>query len=224
MKKETTIPFFRLAFRSAALASFLIGLIAGAAAFFLFTVSIATAVISGLCILLISFVIIYSISYQLHYHRLEKITEIVEQIDHKQFEDYEKSQNRNDELDDLAYRLVDAGETIEREIRRMNRIENYRKEFIGDLAHELKTPIFAIQGFIETLLNGAMDDPQVNRKFLEKALRNAGRLTYLTEDLMEISNLETGELKSNIQPVYLYDVVEEVIDNLRYKVNQQDIE
>jgi two-component system phosphate regulon sensor histidine kinase PhoR len=224
MKKELNIPIFRLAYRSAAGASFLIGLIVGTAAFFLFTASIAVAVISGLCILLISFVIIYAISCRLHLHRLEKLKEIVEQIDHKQFEDYEMPQQRNDELDDLAHQLVGAGETIEREIQRLNRIENYRKEFIGDLAHELKTPIFAIQGFIETLLNGAMDDPQVNRKFLEKALRNAGRLTYLTEDLMEISKLETGELKSNIQNVYLYDVIEEVIDNLRYKVNQQDIE
>lgn len=61
-----------------------------------------------------------------------------------------------------------SSRTIEREIQRLNRIENYRKEFIGDISHELKTPIFAIQGFVETLLNGALEDENVNREFLKK--------------------------------------------------------
>jgi two-component system phosphate regulon sensor histidine kinase PhoR len=224
MRHEKIIAFFQLAFRSAGLASFLIGLIAGVAAFFLFTVSIVYAIIGGLCILIVSFVIIYTIIYQLHYRRIERLRKIIRNIARKQFEDYEKSEQHKDELGDLINESIFANKTIEREIQRLNRIENYRKEFIGDLAHELKTPIFAIQGFIETLLDGAMEDPQVNRKFLEKALRNAGRLTYLTQDLMEISKLETGELKSDIQHIYLYDVVGEVIESLRFKVNQKNIE
>ena len=79
---------------------------------------------------------------------------------------------------------------VEKEIIRLNKIENYRKEFIGDISHELKTPIFAIQGFIETLLNGAVHDYEVNEVFLKKAMRNVNRLIYLTKDLMEISRLE----------------------------------
>ena len=63
----------------------------------------------------------------------------------------------------------------------------YRKELIGDISHELKTPIFAIQGFVETLLNGALEDEEVNRAFLKKTIRNVNRLIYLTKDLMEIS-------------------------------------
>ena len=102
-----------------------------------------------------------------------------------------------------------------------NKIENYRKEFIGDISHELKTPIFAIQGFIETLLNGAIHDKNVNEVFLKKTMRNVNRLIYLTNDLMEISRLETGELKSNIKEMYLRDVVlDRVVCRARQKGGQ----
>lgn len=105
----------------------------------------------------------------------------------------------------------------------MNRIENYRKEFIGDISHELKTPIFAIQGFVETLLNGALEDENVNREFLKKTMRNVNRLIYLTKDLMEISKLETGELKSDMEPFYLYEVIHDVIDSLHHKAEKDDV-
>jgi len=112
---------------------------------------------------------------------------------------------------------------VEREIQRLNKIENYRKEFIGDISHELKTPIFAIQGFVETLLNGALEDESVNRKFLQKAMRNVNRLIFLTKDLMEISKLETGELKSEPENMYLYGIVHEVVESLQYKAQQEQI-
>jgi two-component system phosphate regulon sensor histidine kinase PhoR len=113
---------------------------------------------------------------------------------------------------------------VEKELIRLNKIENYRKEFIGDISHELKTPIFAIQGFIETLLNGAVHDDEVNEVFLHKAMKNVNRLTYLTKDLMEISRLETGELKSNMQEMFLRDVVLDVVENLQYKAEDENIE
>jgi two-component system phosphate regulon sensor histidine kinase PhoR len=127
-------------------------------------------------------------------------------------------------LDYLLKQIVRSSKTVEREIQRLNRIENYRKEFIGDISHELKTPIFAIQGFLETLLNGALEDENVNRDFLKKAMRNVNRLIYLTKDLMEISKLETGELKSDIQEVHLHEMVKEVVESLQYKANNEKVE
>ena len=125
----------------------------------------------------------------------------------------DQTSSSNDELDYVIKKLVKSNRTVEREIQRLNRIENYRKEFIGDISHELKTPIFAIQGFVETLLNGALEDEKVNRKFLQKAMRNVNRLIYLTKDLMEISKLETGELKSEMEEIYLYDIINEVVES-----------
>ena len=128
----------------------------------------------------------------------------------------------NDEMDQVLSISAKAGYTVEGEIERLKRMENYRKEFIGDVT-ELKTPIFAIQGFVETLLNGALEDPEVNRKFLKKAMRNVNRLIYLTNDLMEISRLETGELKIFNQEIPLKPVITEIVDTLQYKADREQV-
>jgi len=153
------------------------------------------------------------------------MTRIIKNVSNKQFEDYDDIDVENiDELDELIKQTIRASRMVEKELIRLNKIENYRKEFIGDISHELKTPIFAIQGFIETLLNGAVHDDEVNEVFLHKAMKNVNRLTYLTKDLMEISRLETGELKSNMQEMFLRDVVLDVVENLQYKAEDENIE
>lgn len=180
--------------------------------------------IQALAITLASVAIIYFVIYRMQFWRLEKLNYISRNIARKRFEDYEDlSTNGHDELDYLIKQSIRASKTVEREIQRLNRIENYRKEFIGDISHELKTPIFAIQGFIETLLNGAIDDAEVNRKFLKKAMRNVNRLTFLTKDLMEISKLETGELKSAVQDIHLREVVTDVTESLQYKAQKENV-
>ncbi len=152
------------------------------------------------------------------------IDRITHNIAEKQFEEYKSLDNANkNKVNQLVNQSVKASKTTEREINRLKKIEDYRKEFIGDISHELKTPIFAIQGFIETLLDGAIDDKEVNRQFLEKAQRNADRLTYLTKDLMEISKLETGELKSQVADHNLSEIVTEVVENLQYKAEEEGV-
>lgn len=224
MKK---IPFkksSRLAFRLALYSSIPVGLVGGFAVHLIWLPPFSLSFSFGLSLALASGLIVYLVIYFIQFQRLKKLHEINKNIAQKYFRDYQdlKPYNR-DELDYLIKQTVRASKTIEHEIQRLNRIENYRKEFIGDISHELKTPIFAIQGFIETLLNGAIDDKEVNRKFLEKAMRNVNRLIYLTKDLMEISKLETGELKSNIQDINLQDVIMEVVNNLQYKAEKEQI-
>jgi two-component system phosphate regulon sensor histidine kinase PhoR len=167
----------------------------------------------------------YLVSIRLQFRRIQVLERVSKNISKKRFEEIEDLRtNYNDELDYIIKHLIKSSRTVEREIQRLNKIENYRKEFIGDISHELKTPIFAIQGFIETLLNGALEDEEVNRKFLEKAMRNVNRLIYLTKDLMEISRLETGELKSDIENIYIADVVHDVVDSLMYKAEKEEVE
>lgn len=172
----------------------------------------------------IFFLVSYAVTYYNSYKRLKTIEHLFKNISRKRFMEYEDvTSDHHDEIDYLVKQGVKSSRTIEREIQRLNRIENYRKEFIGDISHELKTPIFAIQGFIETLLNGALEDEEVNRDFLKKAMRNVNRLIYLTKDLMEISKLETGELKSEIEEVYLYEVLNDIIESLTYKAEKENI-
>lgn len=224
MKKHPFKKSSRLAFRSALFSALLVGLLAALIDFFFFNNTLQTSLLVNGLLTIGSFGIIYGVIYKLQFSRLERLNQINRNIARKRFRDYDNIEsNGRDELDFLIKQSVRASKTVEREIQRLNRIENYRKEFIGDISHELKTPIFAIQGFIETLLNGAIDDEGVNRKFLKKAMRNVNRLIYLTKDLMEISKLETGELKSDVQDIYLRDVMKEVVENLQYKAEKENV-
>ena len=101
--------------------------------------------------------------------------------------------------------------------------ESFRKEFLQTLSHEFKTPIFAIQGYVDTLLDGAMESPEVNKRFLTKASKNIERLVHLIQDLDEISRLERGELKINATNFVIQDLVREVFESLVLKADQWNI-
>lgn len=130
---------------------------------------------------------------------------------------------QGDELNHLIWEVYRTGQTLESEIQELKRMENYRREFIGNVSHELKTPIFSVQGFAETLLDGALEDESVNRTFLQKILFNANRLDNLARDLAEIARIETGELEMSAASFSLGRLIEEVIGSLDMKAQQRDI-
>ncbi|MEO6285573.1 MAG: ATP-binding protein [Dyadobacter sp.] len=89
----------------------------------------------------------------------------------------------------------------QKEIDELKKLELFRREFLADVSHEFKTPIFAAQGFIHTLLDGAMDDENVRERFLLKAARNLDSLDVLVKDLLVLSQMETGDIKMSIAPI-----------------------
>ncbi len=105
------------------------------------------------------------------------------------------------------------------EILRQN--EAYRKEFLQNLSHEFKTPVFAIQGYVDTLLHGALENPSVNRKFLESTARNIDRLVNLIGDLDEISRLESGEQVLNPTNFMIQDLIRDVYETLTIKAKDK---
>ncbi|RYC67623.1 MULTISPECIES: sensor histidine kinase [Spirosoma] len=102
----------------------------------------------------------------------------------------------------------------QKEIDELKRLELFRREFLADVSHELKTPIFAAQGFIHTLIDGAVDDENVRDKFLSKAAKSLDGLDALVKDLVALSQLETGEVKMNFDRVDLALVTKEIFDQL----------
>src|SRR5687767_8913462 len=110
-----------------------------------------------------------------------------------------------------------------KEIESLKKNETFRKEFLQNLSHEFKTPVFAIQGYVDTLLQGAMDDPEINKSFLEKAGRNVERLSHLIQDLDEISKLERGEISLNKKNFIIQDLVREAFESLSLMAEQQQI-
>ena len=101
--------------------------------------------------------------------------------------------------------------------------EEYRKEFMGNVSHELKTPLFTVQGYIETLLDGAMKDKNVAEKYLERANKGVERLIYIVKDLDMITKLEVGDLRLNMTTFDIVDLVKSVFDLLEMKAAKKKI-
>ncbi|MEO0557851.1 MAG: ATP-binding protein, partial [Bacteroidota bacterium] len=128
-----------------------------------------------------------------------------------------------DEIDALIHQVNRAGQTLQKEIERLERAESYRREFLGDVSHELRTPIFAVSGFAETLLDGALDDERVRRRFVEKIHSNAQRLETLSRDLSAISNLETGRLQLNLSAFPLHGLAREIVESLERLATERQV-
>lgn len=147
------------------------------------------------------------------------------QIRKHQFENLEAaSVPRGDEMNALIWQVYRTGRTLENEIRELKRIENYRREFIGNVSHELKTPIFTVQGFTETLLDGALEDESVNRSFLQKIQRNVGRLENLARDLSAISRIETGQMEMKMAPFNITRLIGEITESLEMKAEEKGVQ
>ncbi|RPI05622.1 MAG: HAMP domain-containing protein [Ignavibacteriae bacterium] len=116
----------------------------------------------------------------------------------------------NDEIGLVAKAVNELVQKLKSDIVQLKKLEQVRSQFLGNVSHELRTPIFAVQGYLETLLGGAVDDPSVNRSFLEKAQSNLGRLNVLLEDLINISQIESGEMKMSLRYFRLNEFLESV--------------
>jgi len=97
------------------------------------------------------------------------------------------------------------------DIEHLQRLQKMRSQFLANVSHELRTPIFAIQGYIETLLNGALDDKNVNMRFLEKANQNTIALSNLLNDLIDISMIESGEMRMSYRYFKVNDFIKQII-------------
>ncbi|MBD0830931.1 sensor histidine kinase [Aestuariibaculum sediminum] len=101
--------------------------------------------------------------------------------------------------------------------------ENYRKEYLGNVSHELKTPLFTVQGYILTLLDGAMDNKELREKYLERASKGIERLGYIVKDLDMITKLEVGDLSLNVEVFDIVELVKNVFDMLEMKASKKKI-
>lgn len=115
-----------------------------------------------------------------------------------------------DVLTSVEKEVQDWAESKRSEIEQLRKLETYRKEFLGNVSHELRTPLFNIQGYVSSLLAGGLDDPSVNRAYLEKTDSNIERMIEMIEDLEVISRLESGEMQLDESHFDLYSLCKEV--------------
>ena len=109
------------------------------------------------------------------------------------------------------------------DLTRLKQLENTRREFVANVSHELRTPLSMIKGYVETLLDGAMDNPEVAEKFLQTIERHADRLTYLIEDLLTISQLESGRIILDRETAELRPAVQEILQDLQSRADEREV-
>ncbi len=126
-------------------------------------------------------------------------------------------------IDEVREDVEAWAEENKQEIELLRKNEQFRKEFLQNLSHEFKTPVFAIQGYVDTLLQGALENPEVNKKFLKKTAKNVERLTNLLNDLDEISRLERGELVLYKQNFVIQELVREAFESLSIRAEARQI-
>jgi two-component system phosphate regulon sensor histidine kinase PhoR len=126
-------------------------------------------------------------------------------------------------LDEVGEEVLQWADQRKAEMEVLEKNEAFRKEFLQNLSHEFKTPAFAIQGYLETLISGAMDTPEVSKKFLNNAYHNTERLINLISDLDEITRLESGKQQMHLQQFVIQDLVTDVFDALMIKTESKNI-
>ena len=179
-----------------------------------------------------SFIVILGGSYFLISFMLErfiyrKIKLIYKQIYQtkatKKEETYYKYILPQKSIDEVREDVEKWTEENKQEMEVLKQNEQFRREFLQNLSHEFKTPVFAIQGYVESLLSGGMHNPEINKRFLEKTEKNVERLTNLIQDLDEISKLERGELVLTKTNFIIQEFIKEVFESLSIKAENQQI-
>ena len=166
------------------------------------------------------FIIYFSATYYLlKYQFYEKV-----KIIYKNIYKFKGTSNISDlNLENANIQAEQWADQKEEELIKMKENENYRREFIGNVSHELKTPIFNIQGYIQTLIDGGLQDKNVNLKYLKRANLSVDRMINIVDDLEVISQLETNEDVLDLDNFNIVDVINEAFDQLEMKANNMNI-
>jgi two-component system phosphate regulon sensor histidine kinase PhoR len=134
-----------------------------------------------------------------------------------------KIENSSDLINNVNQQVLSWAQDKKEEIDQLKKLERYRKEFLGNVSHELKTPIFNIQGYVLTLLDGGLDDITINREYLLRTEKSINRMIAIVEDLEAISLIETGELIMKLQKFDMIPLVLEVFEFLEIKASKKQI-
>ncbi len=171
-----------------------------------------------------SFLLIYFTVEYLILGELNEAYAMLEKLKKKEFKIMKRSNGHAlSPIKKLNYEIYSYASKKQKEINHLKKLAIYRREFLADVSHELKTPIFAAQGFIHTLIEGAIDDEDVRYKFLYKAAKSLDGLQNLVEDLFTLSKMEAGIVKMELKAFNLYEIAQETFEQLEEKAHKKSI-
>ncbi|MFC7775111.1 sensor histidine kinase [Flavobacterium sp. GCM10027622] len=187
--------------------------------YFFFAINWAFSIVFGISIFIFSFFVLQYRVEHFIYRRVKKIYDDISFLDSAEF----RSQPITTDMATLTKQVKKFATDKKLEIEMLKDREEYRREFLGNVSHELKTPLFTVQGYISTLLDGAHKDKVLRKKYLERAEKGVERLVYIVEDLDMISKLEMGDESLEMVEFDMVDLAQNVMDLLEIKANKKDI-
>ncbi len=191
---------------------------------FLPEISLAALFVAGLSSLTLSFFSIYYTIDVLVFQEVNAIYTTIRKIKIKDFDIPKRKLLTNvNPLKLLNTEISAYVDQKQEEINELKRMESFRREFLADVSHELKTPIFAAQGFVHTLLDGALkDDPAVAERFLTKAAKSLDGLEVLVKDLVILSQVESGDMKMQFVAIDMLKLLSDIVDQLESRAIKRD--
>lgn len=175
--------------------------------------------IFSITVAIFSFFVIQYRAERFIYRRIQKIYDDVTLLESTNL----RNQSITTDMATLTREIKKFATDKKHEIEGLRVREEYRREFMGNVSHELKTPLFTVQGYLSTLLDGAMDDKKVRKKYLERAEKGVERLIYIVEDLDMISKLEMGDVNLELSKFNVVDLIQSVFDMLEMKADKKNI-
>jgi len=174
-----------------------------------------------LLFLLIYFLLVYTVNRFIY----EKIKVIYRTIHSFQVNKAKKEKARiKESLDDVNRQVAEWGEKQKKEIATLKELASYRREFLGNVSHELKTPIFNIQGYVLTLLDGGINDPSINKDYLIRTEKSINRMIAIVEDLETISHLESAMLQLDFSVFNIVTLAREIIEFMEIKAKKKKVQ
>ncbi|WKW47074.1 ATP-binding protein [Myroides sp. JBRI-B21084] len=210
---------YKFAAKSAAVISLFAMLLLVMLQYFYFNINVLFTAIFVLVFFCFSFFVLQYRVERFIYRRIQKIYKEVSILD----ESVLRNQPITTDMQTLMYEVNKFASEKKIEIELLKVQEEYRREFIGNVAHELKTPLFTVQGYISTLLEGGVKDKTIRKKYLDRADKGIDRLIDIVNDLDMITKLETNELKLNVQVFDIVALFQSVFDLLEMKADKKDI-
>lgn len=188
----------------------------------------------SLTALIVAFVLSFSSSYILInislefliFREINKIYNVLDKLKRKDLSFVGERERKRalNPLKQINEEIFEYAANKQKEINDLKKMEEFRREFVANVSHELKTPIFAAQGFVHTLLDGAIENKKVRYKFLKKAGKSLDGLDMLVQDLLTLSQMETGDIKMNYEHFDIAGMVREVFEQFESEAEKKKIE
>ncbi|WP_395618581.1 sensor histidine kinase [Aquirufa sp.] len=184
-----------------------------------------TLFVAFISVLIFGSILIYFALDNLVFKEVNVLYDQIKQIKKKNFPLISRKQlvQKENPIELLKSELAAYVTTTEDEVKELKKAAVYRQEFLADVSHELKTPIFAAQGFVHTLLDNPEEAPEIRQKFLEKAAKSLDGLDALVKDLLTVSQIETGAIKIEKKRINLRPMVDEIFEQLEGKAKKRGV-